>query len=145
MRWRFTGSRRAALLLIFGVMFILIGLTYLGQAEEITAARVSSQAYRAHLALMPLDVWAWLFIICGVTATISGIRGHDTLGFCALMAIASWWGLEFLASWVVTGYDRAILGALLYLGLTSALLVIVGWPDPPRLRVAEALPWAPGE
>lgn len=127
---RFTRSRRSAVLLIFGVLFVLIGLSYMGLQSQITASPVAAQSYSAHLRLMPLNAWAWIFITCGAVAVAAGVTMRHTAGYVALMAICSWWGLEFIASWLATGYTRAIIGALTWAGLAGALAVIVGWRDP---------------
>lgn len=126
-----TSSRRSAVLLLFGFVFVIVGLTYLGQSSEITRSQASSASYRAHLQLMPLDAWACLFIGAGGLSFVAGLTAHHTLGFTVLMAMCSWWGLEFIASWLSTGYVRAVLGALVWLLLAGILAVIVGWRDPP--------------
>jgi hypothetical protein len=129
-------SRRSAILLLFGTVFVLVGFSYLGLEDQITASPVAAQSYAAHLELMPLDVWAALFIGCGVVAVVAALARRHTLGFTALMGISSWWGAEFIASWITTGYDRAVLGALLWLLLVGVLGVVVGWRDPAPTRSA---------
>lgn len=132
-------SRRSLVLLVFGTLFVLIGVSYLGQAEEITRSPAATLSYRAHLALMPLDVWAWVFIGCGAAGLVGGLTMRHPLGYTALMVISTWWGAEFIGSWIVTGYGRAILGALVWIALTAALLIIVGWPDPTEVRITDLL------
>lgn len=125
-------SRRAVVLLLFGTVFVIIGCSYIGLQREITASPIAAQSYAAHLKLMPLDAWGWLFIACGAAGIGGGLTGYHTAGFTALMLISSWWGAEFLASWASTGYNRAVLGALTWLLVVGVLAVIVGWRDPPR-------------
>jgi hypothetical protein len=134
-------SRRSLVLLVFGVLFVLIGFSYLGQAAEITRSPAAALSYRAHLALMPLDVWAWLFVGCGTAGIVGGLTMRHPLGFTALMVMSTWWGAEFIGSWVVTGYDRAVLGALVWIALSAALLIIVGWPDPTEIRIVDLFDW----
>lgn len=136
-----TRSRRSLVLLVFGTLFVLIGFSYLGQAAEITRSPAAALSYRAHLALMPLDVWAWLFIGCGTAGIIGGLTMRHPLGFTALMVMSTWWGAEFIGSWIVTGYDRAVLGALVWIALSAALLIIVGWPDPTEIRIVDLFDW----
>lgn len=138
---RATRSRRSLVLLVFGVLFVFIGLSYLGVEDQITSSPIAAQSYRAHLALMPLDAWAWLFIGCGTTGIVGGLTMNHALGYCALMVISTWWGAEFVGSWLVTGYDRAVLGALTWMGLTAALLIVVGWPDPTDVRISDLFDW----
>lgn len=123
-------SRRSAVCVLFGVLFILLGFSYLGQAGQIQASAAARASYAAHLRVMPLDGWAWLFIGCGGVATLAGATMWHTVGLSALMGISSWWALEFVASWLSTGYDRAIIGALIWLLLVGNLGIIVGWRDP---------------
>jgi hypothetical protein len=134
-------SRRSLVLLVFGILFVLIGFSYLGQAAEITASPAAQLSYKAHLWLMPLDVWSWLFIGAGAAGVVGGLTMRHPLGFTALMVMATWWGLEFIGSWIVTGYDRAVIGALVWIALTAALLIIVGWPDPTEVRIVDLFDW----
>lgn len=134
-------SRRSLVLLVFGILFVLIGFTYLGQAAEITRSPAAALSYRAHLALFDLDVWAWLFIATGAAGILGGLTMRHPLGFTALMVMATWWGAEFVGSWIVTGYGRAVLGALVWIALSAALLIIVGWPDPTEVRISDLFDW----
>jgi len=134
-------SRRSLVLLVFGVLYVLIGFTYLGQAAEITASPAAALSYRAHLQLMPLDVWAWLFLGAGAAGIVGGLTMRHPLGYGALMVMATWWGAEFIGSAIVTGYGRAILGALVWIALSAALLIIAGWPDPTEVRIVDLFDW----
>lgn len=129
-------SRRSALLLLFGAVFVLLGFQYLGQAAQITATPQARLSYQAHLQLMPLDVWAWVFIGCGAGAIVAGVCRWHTLGFTLLMGISSWWGLEFAASWLSNGYGRAVIGALQWALIVGVLAICVGWRDPPSGHAA---------
>lgn len=134
-------SRRALVLLTFGVLYVLIGTSYLGLEDQITASSIGAQTYRAQLALMPLDGWAWAFIGTGTAGIAGGLTGRQPLGFGALVLMAAGWGVEFIGSWVVTGYDRAVIGALLWVGLAAALCIIAGWPDPHEVRIVDLFDW----
>lgn len=134
-------SRRSLVLLVFGTLYVLIGVSYLGQAAEITRSPAAALSYKAHLALMPLDVWAWLFIAAGAAGILGGLTMRHPLGFSALMVMSTWWGAEFIGSWIVTGYGRAVLGALVWIALSAALLIIVGWADPQELRIVDLFDW----
>jgi hypothetical protein len=140
MRWA-VRSRRSLVLIVFGTLFVLIGISYLGQAAEITASPAAALSYRAHLALMPLDVWAWLFVVAGTAGLVGGLTYRHEIGYTALMVISTWWGAEFIGSWIVTGYARAVLGALVWIALSAALLIIVGWPDPTEVRIGDLFDW----
>lgn len=126
-------SRRSRVLLVFGALFVLIGFSYLGVESQITASPQAALPFRGHLALFPLDVWACMFIAVGAAAIAGGLARYQTLGYTALMTMSTWWGIEYVVSWLMTGYDRAVLGALTWTGLSSVLAVIVGWPDPPQV------------
>lgn len=134
-------SRRSLVLLVFGTLFVLIGVSYLGQAEQITASPAAAQAYTAHLALFDLQWWAWLFIGTGAAGVFGGLTMRHELGYAALMVMSTWWGAEFIGSAIVTGTGRPVLGALVWIGLTAALLIIVGWPDPGEIRIADLFEW----
>lgn len=133
-------SRRSIVVTMFGTMYALVGGAQLGTADQIKASPIAARSYRAHLELMPLDVWAWLFIGCGLVAVAAGLTMWHTIGFASLMGISAWWGLEFIASWWSTGYDRAVIGALTWLLLAGLLAVVSGWPDsaPPHRAALDA-------
>jgi hypothetical protein len=90
---------------------------------------------------MPLDVWAWLFVGAGTAGIAGGLTMRHPLGFTALMVISTWWGSEFVASWIVTGYGRAVIGTLIWMLVTAALLIVVGWPDPTEVRIVDLFDW----
>jgi hypothetical protein len=134
-------SRRSLVLLVFGVLFVLIGFSYLGQAAEITRSPAAALSYKAHLALMPLDVWSWLFIATGAVGIAGGLTVSHPPGYGALIAISTWWAAEFVLSWALTGYGRAVLGALVWIALSAALLIVAGWPDPHEVRIVDLFDW----
>lgn len=125
--WR---SRRIRVVLLFGVLFVLIGFGYLGVQDQLAASPAAMRTYRAHLKLMSLDGWAWAFVACGAVALAAGVWCRDTLGFTVLMAVSSWWGFMFIASWLITGYDRAVISALVWLLIVGVLAIVAGWDDP---------------
>lgn len=134
-------SKRSLVLIMFGVTFFLIGWSYLGMAGEIERSPAASLAYRGHLNMMPLDWWGKLFMFCGAMAALGGLIHRHVIGFTALMAVSGWWGLEFVASWAINGYTRALIGALTWLLLVGLLLVISSWPDPKCMKHEQQL-WA---
>lgn len=134
-------SRRSLVLLVFGTLFVLIGISYLDQADQLTSSPAAAQAYTAHLALFDLKVWALLFIGTGAAGIFGGLRMRHEVGYTALMVMATWWGAEFVGSAIVTGTGRPVLGALVWIGLSAALLIIVGWPDPAEIRIVDLFDW----
>jgi hypothetical protein len=134
-------SRRSLVLLLFGVLYVLIGASYIGLEDQITSSPFGAQSYHAQLALMPLDGWSLAFIGTGVAGLLGGLTGRQPLGFGALVVMASAWGVEFIASWVTTGYDRAAIAALMWVGLAAALCIIAGWPDPHEVRIVDLFDW----
>ncbi len=123
-------SRRALVLVMFGAVFVLAGYAQVTTEPDVARNPIYARNYAAHLELFDLRVWGWLFITCGVTALAVALTRRHVIGFTALMGIASLWGSEFLATWVSTGYDRAVLGALTWGLLVGLLAVVVGWDDP---------------
>lgn len=125
--------KRASVLLVIGFIYAVQGWVMYDTAGTIKASPVAIQSYAAHDDVMPLDAWGWVFIVVGVTASISGFvaRLPAWIGFAGLQLLALAWGLLFVASYFQTDYTRALVG-LTQWALVAALLAITsGWEDPP--------------
>ncbi len=132
-------SRRALVLVMFGGVFVLAGYAQVTLEPDVTRNPIYSRNYAAHLELFDLRTWGWLFIGCGLVALVAALARRHVVGFTALMGIASLWASEFLATWLSTGYDRAVLGALTWGLLVGLLAVVVGWEDPAAAKEVRTL------
>lgn len=129
-------GRRGAVLINFGIVWILIGLS------EVFVAR---QPEFDDLPLIswvpdPLRLSAW--VVCGVVAILAAFRPPvkwDGWGFLALYVMPAFRALGYLWGWCLSwdhegGYPSGWLGAALYLAITVLIVICSGWreeqPDP---------------
>lgn len=130
---RIAVSRRGAFLALFGVVFILIGYSYLNIPAS---SKPFLQAYlRTALSIAPIEVYGWLWIVAGSVALLGGIiRRLDWLGFgAAVMLPLLWVAIYFDAQWQDKS-PRAWVSALVYLALAGAIALVAGMSDPLHKR-----------
>jgi len=140
-------GRRGLLLLMFGVLWVLLGIGVLASRQP----RFSGPG-PAVLVLTVLDDAAtgWLWIAAGLASIIAGLvrrrmGGRDAVGFNFLLAPPLLWLLGYLwsfAVWAVTsasGRETAWVAAIVWVIMCAFILLIAGWPDPddPAVRRAE--------
>lgn len=125
--------KRATVLALIGGIFILSGV---GISTANSSSQLSQLVYEAHLSLFPLPVWGGLFIVMGTTALVSSFFRHfHWIGCTALMAISSFWGFEFVISYLLNGYSRSLTGFLQWAQIVAVLAILVNWEDPPARNV----------
>lgn len=123
---RMIHSRDNRRLLIFGVMYICSGI-----GQIFTQPPTASPAYAGQLKLMSLTQWGVLFLAAGFAAIAAATTRRWTwLGYGILMAVTMGWGLLFLGSWFITGYSRALIGALPYLAMAVLLADLARYDAP---------------
>lgn len=125
--------KRALVLLLLGCIFVVNGWVLYDTADLMEKSPIARQSYAAHLDVLPAKVWACLFVVVGATSAVAGFVGRlpAWIGFAGLQALASFWGLLFIASYFQTNYGRAWLGLLQWAMVAGVLAIIAGWEDPP--------------
>lgn len=131
-------SHRAWALMIFGSVYVLIGVQFLQVLDQVNAA--VAPAYKTHFQIADLRTWAWVFIFVGVVAILAALFYLQALGFSILMALSSFWGLLFVATWITVDRSRAGTQVLQWALITALLLLLSGWRDPapiPKVTLAQ--------
>lgn len=130
---RLARRKRASVLLLLGAIFVLNGYVLYDTAGILARSPLAAQSYAAHLDVMPVKAWAWVFIVIGASSAAAGWsrRLPAWVGFAGLQALSAAWGLLFVASYFQTDYGRAWLGALQWANVAGVLAIIAGWDDPP--------------
>ncbi len=121
-------GRRGALLTMKGTIATLYGY---GQLVEPLRDR---RGLCLLLKWMPLEGWAWAWIVAGAVALVSAWlpQRQDWPGFLAVWAITAPWSLAFLAAWWPLGeYPRGWVAALIFGAFGAVCLVAIGWDEPP--------------
>lgn len=129
----FGRRKRASVLLLLGVIFVINGYVLFDTADLVARSPIAAQSYAAHLDVMPMTAWGWVFGVVGAGSAISGLvnRFPAWVGFTGLYLLAGFWAGLFVASWASTGYGRAWLGALQWGAIVGVLAIIADWEDPP--------------
>jgi hypothetical protein len=120
-------GRRGLVLILFGIIYGLIGASY-------TAGNLSPTAH-ANLALAlrlaPIYLWGVAWILAGVMALVASHwpPGRDWWGYGVLSGLAIAWCAFSVLGRVIYGAPYALTAALLYGCLAAVLLIIAGWPE----------------
>lgn len=128
-------GRRGAYLLITSLLYLGHGAAFL----LAPATRTGRSSLSVAASIAPLKVWAVCWLVAGVIAAWSAFRHgprQDRWGFFALIVMATTWATFYFAAAFVgagTGFAGGFIGAMLYLSLAGAILVVSGWPEP-RVR-----------
>lgn len=129
-------GRRGAFLSCYGSIWVLYGAGQLGMPQP------DQRGLQPLLALVPLGVWAWCWITAGTIAlaTAWADTGEDWPGFVALSAIVLPWTVSYLGAWAIGEYSRGWIAAAVWAVAGTSVLVVAGWPEPPRRKEIGARP-----
>jgi hypothetical protein len=126
-RWR---NRRRVVLLVFSVVYALLGYSFAYQSPQGATGAVQVAAE-----LVPLAVWGWVWVSCGAVMAWSAIKhwdeqGGGDLGFAVAVGMPVLWGALSGVSWLVADAPRGWVTALVYWALALAIYSIAGMVDP---------------
>lgn len=128
--WGLNG-KRGAVLVLHGLIFFLIGWSYLTAPDIV--ARTRTFGFIPEWIDPPLLGIPW--IASGVVSIFFAIDWSwtsDRWGFMAATMMPLFWSLLFLTGWI-NGYNPlAWISAVLYLGYALIIMVVAGWPNPTR-------------
>lgn len=126
-------GRRGAILSCYGIVWLLIGW------GQLVAPQPEQRGLHLLLSWAPLQVWAWGWIAAGLIALVCAWAppGRDAPGFVALVLIVVPWMASYLASWLLGEYSRGWAAAAVWAAITVPIMVVLGWPEPPRRKSAE--------
>lgn len=121
-------SRRGAFLATFGVVYALLGYSYLNVPE---ASKPLLHAYfRFALSLAPLEVYGWGWIACGLIAVAGGVwHRFDAYGFGAAAFMPVIWSIAYFAA-QIDGVPRSWVSGVVFLLLATAITLVASMPDP---------------
>jgi hypothetical protein len=135
-------GRRGTFLAAFGVIYLVYGVAQWARETSPFAALGPAAE------LLTRPPWAALWLVCGFLACVcAGARRRrgvvrprvDALGYNALLLPPTLWVLGYalsavlyLATGAQVGTDRAWAALVIWLSVVVAVLVVSGWPEPPR-------------
>lgn len=114
---------RGVFLATIGTVFMLLGLN---------SPEASDGTYALVTMLAPLEVWSWMFFAAGATAVVSGISlpPPKTLGFVALQAVGSLWGIGIVSTALIPGVDTEPHAGLIWLIFSVSILAVAHLREP---------------
>lgn len=127
-------GRRGTILSCYGIVWILYGF------GQLVTPQPDQRGLQYALYVAPLEVWAWLWIVVGVIAMTCAWAppGRDAAGFIALVLIVVPWMVTYLAAWMAGDLPRGWVAAAIWMLICIPIMVVAGWPEPPRRKRAEA-------
>ena len=120
-------GHRGAFLILFGVVYLLLGYSYL----SVQVTPVVKHALHLALSIAPLDVYAWAWIISGALCVLAGVLSprRKPLGFAVAMLMPALWSIVFAAGWVNGDTPRGWTTAIVFAALAGAVGVVAGMQD----------------
>ena len=115
-------TRRGALLLLLGLLYLMIGGSY----ALIDREPKTIEPYTFAMVLAPIEVWGALWALCGLVGVIGAFNRHlDRYGFVALTAFSSLWGiLAFMSA--ATGHPLGLVAGAIWMSWAGVLLITSG-------------------
>lgn len=126
-------GRRGAILTCYGLVWLLYGY------GQLVMPQPDQRGLSLMLQRIPLDVWGVAWIVAGVIAVVCAWAppGRDAAGFVSLVLIVVPWAAGYLASWLLGDYPRGWIAAAVWTAIAVPVLVVLGWPEPPRRKRAD--------
>ena len=124
--WRI--GRRGAVLILFGIVYVFLGIGYMGPLPETTTDQLV-------LALnwgMPIQFWGACWLGVGILGLINAFYppGKDSYGFITMGLMAYLWSAFLIVGWVQYQPPRALILGFLMASFGAALTIIAGWAEP---------------
>lgn len=88
--------------------------------------------------LLPLNVWAWTWIVMGFILATGVFVKNDRFQFGLSATFKSFWAVAWLGTWIDLGTPRAWINAVIWLSFAALVVVVSFWPEPvPRERIKD--------
>ncbi|MFF0736919.1 hypothetical protein ACFYVK_35560 [Streptomyces chartreusis] len=125
-----TLGRRGAILLSYGGVWSLYGYA------QLVSPQPDQRGLAPLLERVPLAVWGWAWVVTGLIAIASAWlpQGRDWPGFLSLPLMVLPWMASYLAAWLTGDFPRGWVAALVWAVIAVPVLVVAGWPEPPRVK-----------
>lgn len=124
-------SRRDAFLAVFGVVYVLLGYSFLSVPDEYKPTL--HRSLRLALDLAPIEAYGWAWVAAGAVALVSAAwRRVDAAGFAVATLVPVVWSGAYWAAWIQDGIPRAWVSGVMFAALGVAVSLVAGMYDPRR-------------
>lgn len=87
--------------------------------------------YRDIDLLLPVSVWAWIWIASGVNCLTGAFISDDRLPFAVASLVKTFWGMLYAYLWLSSSpVPRPWASAAIWLTFAGIVIMISGWPEP---------------
>lgn len=126
-------GRRGAILTCYGAVWTLYG------TAQLLTPSSDQRGLGVLLNIAPLTAWACAWIVAGLIALACAWAppGRDAPAFLALPLVVVPWMASYLVTWAMGDFPRGWVAAAVWTAITVPVLVVAGWPEPPRGKRAE--------
>lgn len=122
---RVIGHRGTALL-----FFALLDLIYGTSMLLAPAETLATPAYVFLAQILPIPVWAGVWLAVGLLCLMQAFMRLDRLAFACASGLKVGWGLVHLVGWIAVDLPRAYVSAAIWLAFAGFVQVISTWPEP---------------
>ena len=84
--------------------------------------------------ILPLNVWALLWALVGVSCFFFAFKSKDAPGYAAAMFLKVLWALIFLLGWIFAGVERGYLSTTIWGAFAAVVWLISTWPEPSNIQ-----------
>ena len=117
-------TRRGALLLLIGLIYLLIGSYYAFQAD-IPASALAQYTFAT--GLLRIEVWGLVWASCGLVGIAAAFhRPWNRIGFAVLTGFSMLWGVMAFLSAISDGNPRAAIAGLIWTAWAGILMITSG-------------------
>ena len=121
-------DRRGALLLLIGVIYFLIGSSYV--VLDIEPRTLEPYSFADGLfGVLTIKVWGVIWAACGLLGGVAGLTHRftwDRRGFVVLTGFSLLWGALCAMSALIDGHERGIIVALIWWAFAGVLMITSG-------------------
>lgn len=120
-------GHRGGYLLFIALLDILFALSLASPPPEVRG----SPAFRYIATVLPLPIWAAIWLAVGIICLIQTFTRSDRLAFGLASGLKLLWGSVYLGGWLLAGVARGWVGAAIWISFGALTTLISTWPEVP--------------
>lgn len=119
-------GRRGGCLLFFA----FLDLVYGSSLARPPRGTLSDPTFHYINSIMPLDIWATIWIIAGLLCLVVAFIRLDAIAFATEIFLKIVWGVMTGLAWVTADAPRGYISAAVWLAFAGFIGVLSGWDEP---------------